>query len=451
MSGNPSSGPFVNPPDYFQLRGEKRAEEAKQKGAVGYDPLADMEPFQRPRSVLEAEFRKTSEAWFNAFWSECIRLYQNGRELKLGWNTMGEDFLLDIAKQAFVNEVAGTGGAIKYLKVATKWKNEVKEVTKKGILQALFDISYEVFPTSYRYDVSKLLQTTFEFRGKEDAPRTLYLAFRCDSRPKETIKAQGGAKCRADQTENLKALGFEEEWNPLKYKKLQQSIYYRKGSADNDLNTATSIAQNFEAAAGFPLIDDYRLRHPCSSDFFTLGDTKSKTVTYDTSKWNLAWAEMTRRIPANVQLGLCNATVAGQKETHFAMRSFVYIVKVTGEVYHTEQHQLRDESETFPEAAVRGLDWEDYLALVPVRRLHEGSRKADGYSVYPEQIDVLHDDSVLEALLGTQVAVRDFKTRLYNIVNSMDSFANATRVRVPAHDIEWPSAWGPYGPPLPPR
>jgi hypothetical protein len=91
-------------------------------------------------------------------------------------------------------------------------------------------------------------------------PKQYKMRWRSDSRSYDDIRQAGGFLAKARSAESYaQSLGLREPWHPFSDPAVRKYMWFRKGHADNCLNTVVSvgIAKDWQAYLPFPLMRDY--------------------------------------------------------------------------------------------------------------------------------------------------------------------------------------------------
>jgi len=469
MSSPPPPGPGPPPPPSAltpEEREKRRLQREEKERTQQYfddnkvaDPLTVLSPFGGPsmsglsdseqgarRRLWDKSFEKT----FNQFWGEACKYVDrpvSAKEKMAGTSAHAVqqnrnqqvNRLKEIAEECFLDAVEDTNKTTIYLKNESKARH-LTAPEKKKILQDLLEIGYLKFDLEYVTDGEVIEVIDFDLSLYGDRlERKPQICFRCDGRKPSEIEQHRGTKCRADVEALSKAKGFNEPWHPFSDAANRNVMWFRKGSADNDLDTVISLSPEFEAACGFPMIDDAQLKMPTEPEFQGAGG-------FDQAKWDAHFQPAQAKCKnQGVDLHTADLVTPGAaRELKFAIRSFVYVILIDDRDRHARTQKLQSfyQTDEFPEFGVRSVKWTHHLAMIPVRKLYLANFKSRGYYLFFEEVQVLQPKPVLQRLLGL-CATPDRVKRMVEQVLRKANRAQQSAPPLGNKTVAWPAAWGP--------
>ncbi|MEO1749766.1 MAG: hypothetical protein AAFR27_14345, partial [Pseudomonadota bacterium] len=256
----------------------------------------------------------------------------------------------------------------------TVLKNVKHNHLARHVLQYLLECGFEEAGTenvsTAHLNGNHMFSRYFGLKSKVPAPATgaaitaqWRFGYRGDSRKPNEVVSHGGAKCRADLSFWRDDANVDQPWHPWgKYGSTTlntKKMWFRKGSLDNDYFTANSIAFDFHIACAYPIMR--------SNEFFkdAVGDVNH-------------WSENQRfKLQTNIKNtkpnrpNICKIQRTGTGKEIFAlcdeMRVYVFLLETNTQVAKTWCYNV---SSKYPEAAIRTIPLESYVACLTVERVH---------------------------------------------------------------------------------
>lgn len=249
--------------------------------------------------------------------------------------------------------------------------------------------------------------------------RSLCLGFRGELRQPHQVKAHNGCKPKMQIASLRKDFNIQ-VWHPFSKPEHRNKVYYRKFNGDNCLYTSVSVAYDFDTASKFPLLCD--LEDATGTDTFGTATVEAKGIASRVARIR---AEIGGQITkqhfdpgsraVNTKPEYNPGTLKpAPPDTRFVIaqpdayhlrllvctRINVYLFRVRGTIWNTEQHQTNSGNSPFPERATDSIPWGDFLARVMIDRIHYGADSNDGHLSVIHGFEFLHRRDDLIRLLG---------------------------------------------------
>ena len=236
---------------------------------------------------------------------------------------------------------------------------------KRRILRKLLDMGFTSMPRAPMHGGNNDTRDYFKYQIRYDSALNrripVSLGFRGEGRNFATVLLHQGARNRVD----LHMLNMDQTWHPFSDPAVGNQMYFRRTAGDNCLYSVTSIADDFDVALGFPLIEDRAIFVPPHKELrkWTRQEYQHARHPVDGKKPVMA-AKIRLLHDGRLMYGYALGT-----------ESWLYLVKVMGDAVHTQNVlggiQCR-------ERGVRDIPMADFMAGFHLRRIHYGPTRGHG-------------------------------------------------------------------------
>ena len=297
--------------------------------------------------------------WFNYFFNEAKGVANGNVEIERNFGRIASlmfDLTVDANKikvgnlplplsNAFVALLAGAPGTV-----------------PKGILAYLFELGFEeaTMTTAGDYFGKTLaLKSNMADGVAVRSAKGFVFSYRGDTREVTTVKAQNGAKCRAELDFWRSNAGVDQLWHPWsdmdeKWKKM----WFRKGAADNDYFTLNSLAKEFHISCAYPMFRSFEIHQDM------VGPASGWTV-----------PQRDRLAAKKIVIRTVFDKLTSTRQEVPSDETKVFVCAISDSTPAARTFDLNN----YPESAVRNVALEDMIAWIKVRRFHRPPASAHEY------------------------------------------------------------------------
>lgn len=330
-----------------------------------------------------APFEENNEAydlyspqwWFNYYWSEVKKEKLSADEKQLGLEAIQALFnkVQDSSPRGFKLQLKPALTPVKGTALkpddappftikdngAEIWNAALTKLLHIGFRKVPLRVSAST-PTTTE---TSMLESNFVSMIKQES-HDLRVFWRADKREKTAF--QDGAKRTVEDSAACERYAINQDWHPLKKEENKQSLWFRRGSADNDFYTVVSVTTKIDTASTFPLIDERRAYVLPLKPLATWTDQELKDH---------------RQYLAEVFIKGSRHAV----DVMIATTTNVFMLAINGGVVMDTKSagaHYRGEDKGFPESGVQGYAYECFIGVIPIVRVHFGHTNPDGFQAY---------------------------------------------------------------------